>query len=330
VPWYFQGTQTEYALRAIPLGGFVGFPDDDPDSTIPDDDPNLMRNRPVMDRAIVISAGVIANLIFAYLIFVVEFAGLGIPVEHYEPGVVISEVMTVESPAAKGGIQANDLIVAVNGVSLGSGGTAMDTLQDEIKRHPNQSVSLIVERTNERLNLSVTPIPGKTDGIARIGVGLRLNGGALEDDNGRTVRRRANTISEVFQLSTAQFQSLVRMTVEGFISLATNFSEMSGQVAGPVRIVEQGAQFAKTDLAYLFPFTAIISINLAVINILPLPALDGGQLAFLVVEAMRGRPLPMRLQENVMQTGLFLILGLGIFLIVKDTTQLEVVQNLFQ
>ncbi|HEY9886808.1 MAG TPA: site-2 protease family protein, partial [Candidatus Obscuribacterales bacterium] len=100
--------------------------------------------------------------------------------------------------------------------------------------------------------------------------------------------------------------------------------------AGPVKIVEQGASFASKNAASLFPFTAIISINLAIINILPLPALDGGQLAFLLVEALRGKPLPERLQENVMQTGLVLLLGLGVFLIVRDTSQLEIFQDLLQ
>jgi len=80
----------------------------------------------------------------------------------------------------------------------------------------------------------------------------------------------------------------------------------------------------------LFFFAALISINLAFINILPLPALDGGQLAFLLIESVRGKPLPTRIQESVMQTGLVLILGLGILLLVKETTQLEWVQKLFQ
>jgi RIP metalloprotease RseP len=75
----YQGSQTEYAVRAFPLGGFVGFPDDDPDSDIPPNDPNLLRNRPILDRAIVISAGVIANLIFAYLVLVLQFGIVGIP-----------------------------------------------------------------------------------------------------------------------------------------------------------------------------------------------------------------------------------------------------------
>jgi RIP metalloprotease RseP len=74
----------------------------------------------------------------------------------------------------------------------------------------------------------------------------------------------------------------------------------------------------------------LISINLAIINILPLPALDGGQLAFLLIEGLRGKPLPTRIQDGVMQTGLMVLLGLGIFLIVRDTANLAWVQNLFQ
>jgi RIP metalloprotease RseP len=71
-------------------------------------------------------------------------------------------------------------------------------------------------------------------------------------------------------------------------------------------------------------------VNLAVLNILPLPALDGGQLAFLLVEGLRGKPLPTKVQENVMQTGIMLLLGLGIFLIIRDTTQLEFIQKLLE
>ena len=320
--WKYQGPQTEYALRAVPLGGFVGFPDDDPDSTIADDDPNLMKNRPVLDRAIVISAGVIANLIFAYLVFVVEFAGLGIPDQDIQPGVVVAEVMTVDSPAAQAGLENNDVVLSVNGLTLTSGDAAMNRLQSAIKDSPNQSVALKVQRGEQQLDLAVTPVPRASDSLPLIGVKLQ--------ENVVVIRQRANSVGQVLSLSAARFQTLVGATVDGFVSLATNFSEMSGQVAGPVRIVEQGAQFAKDDIAFLFPFTAIISINLAIINILPLPALDGGQLAFLMVEAFRGKPLPMRFQENVMQTGLFLILGLGVFLIVRDTTQLAVVQKFFQ
>ena len=119
-------------------------------------------------------------------------------------------------------------------------------------------------------------------------------------------------------------------TVQGFWSLITNFSSVADKVSGPVKIVEQGSKFAAANAWTLFPFTAIISINLAIINILPLPALDGGQLAFLLVEGLRGKPIPAKIQENVMQTGLVMLLGLGLFLMVRDTAQLEVFQRLFQ
>ncbi|NJO72043.1 MAG: RIP metalloprotease RseP, partial [Oscillatoriales cyanobacterium RM1_1_9] len=79
-----------------------------------------------------------------------------------------------------------------------------------------------------------------------------------------------------------------------------------------------------------FSLQLLISINLAFINILPLPALDGGQLAFLLIEAIRGKPLPSRVQESVMQTGLMLLLGLGIFLILRDTVNLPLVRSLLQ
>ncbi|HBE56615.1 MAG TPA: RIP metalloprotease RseP, partial [Cyanobacteria bacterium UBA11366] len=99
--WKYQGSQTEYAVRALPLGGFVGFPDEDPDSDIPLDDPNLLSNRPILDRAIVISAGVIANLVFAYFLLVIQSGIVGIPDFINKPGVLISEVAPQSSLVAQ-------------------------------------------------------------------------------------------------------------------------------------------------------------------------------------------------------------------------------------
>jgi membrane-associated protease RseP (regulator of RpoE activity) len=320
--WKFQGSQTEYALRAIPLGGFVGFPDDDPDSDIPPQDPNLLKNRPILDRAIVISAGVIANLLFAYLVFVVQFASVGVPQDFVpEPGVLVPQVLAENSPAAEAGLEAGDIILTANGTAFGNEENAVEDLVALIQDSPSSAIDLTVQRGDRTLDLTVIPQVG-ADGKPIIGVQLQRNG--------ELTFRRANTVLEVFSLAAQEFQGMLLRTVQGFASLITNFSEMAGQVAGPVRIVEQGAGLARSNVASLFPFTAIISINLAIINILPLPALDGGQLAFLLAEALRGKPLPERLQENVMQTGLVLLLGLGVFLIVRDTTQLSVFQDLLQ
>ncbi|NEQ24611.1 MAG: RIP metalloprotease RseP, partial [Microcoleus sp. SIO2G3] len=314
-----QGPQTEYAIRAIPLGGYVGFPDDDPESEIPLDDPDRLQNRPILDRAIVISAGVIANLVFAYLVFVVQFGAVGVPDGiNYQPGVLIPQVLSAESPAAQAGIKSGDVVLAIEGRDLGSSETALQTLTEAINTNPNHPLELTVQRGDRQIEVNVTPQLGdnNTDGKARIGVQLL--------PNGKVQYRRANGIGEVFTLAAKSFQDMFVRTVEGFGSLITNFSQMANQVSGPVGIVKQGADLANNDLLSLFPFTAIISINLAIINILPLPALDGGQLAFLLVEALRGgKPLPNRIQENVMQTGLVLLLGLGIFLIIRDTLTLS-------
>lgn len=319
--WKYQGAQTEYALRAIPLGGFVGFPDDDPDSDIPPKDPDLLKNRPILDRTIVISAGVVANLLFAYLVFVAQYATVGVPEDfNPEPGVLITQVLPDE-PAQAAGLRAGDVIVAANGESLGREEGAVQHLVDIIQDSPREPVNFVVQRGDREVSLAVVP---KIGGQEQPQIGVQLQ------RNGELEYRRAQTIFEVFTMAAREFQSMLVQTVQGFAMLITNFSEMAGQVAGPVKIVEQGAGLAESNLNSLFPFTAIISINLAIINILPLPALDGGQLVFLLVEALRGKPLPERIQENVMQTGLVLLLGLGVFLIVRDTSQLEIIQDWLQ
>lgn len=320
--WKYQGPETEYAIRAFPLGGFVGFPDDDPDSEIPPNDPDLLRNRPLIDRAIVISAGVIANLIFAYLVLVIQFGGFGVPAGvNYQPGVRVPQVISQESPAAQAGIRSGDIILAVEGQELGASEQAIPTLMKVIQENPNQPLQLKVQRQSDILFLKVRPQQSE-DGAGRIGVQL--------GPNGNVTYRRAKNLGEVFSLAGDRFQGIFVGTLQGFYQLITNFNETASQLAGPVKIVEQGAKVAQTDSVNLLLFAAIISINLAIINTLPLPALDGGQLAFLFIEGLRGKPLPTHIQDGVMQTGLMLLLGLGIFLIIRDTTQLEVIQKLFQ
>ena len=325
VLWKYQGTQTEYALRAFPLGGFVGFPDDDPESEIPPNDPNLLRNRPILDRAIVISAGVIANLVFAYLILLIQFGLVGIPTGFdFKPGVVVQQIISENSPAAQSGIQVGDIILSVEGKELGASQEASSVLTKEIQNSPNQPLKFTIQRKEQVLSLPITP-KLEQDGKGHIGVGL--------NPNGTIVRQRAKNVLEAFSTSAQEYQRITVLTVQGFGQLVSNFGETASQVAGPVKIVQVGATIAGKDLTALFQFAAIISINLAVINILPLPALDGGQLAFLIIEGLRGKPLPNEIQQNVMQTGLVLLLGLGIFLIVRDTANLLPsgwVQNLFQ
>jgi RIP metalloprotease RseP len=304
----------------------VGFPDDDPESLIPPHDPNLLKNRPLLDRAIVISAGVIANLVFAYLLLVIQLGIVG--VVDARPGIIITKVATeVSSVAAEAGIHAGDVVLAINGQRLPAGRTATTLFMDSIANSPKQPIQLQIQREEQSLAVSVTPRLSE-DGRAQIGVQLFPNVQQLP--NGQVARRRPHQLGEVFADASTEFQGIIVSMVQEFGKMIGNFRQTAGQVSGPVGIVAIGAEMASTDVMRLFDFAAVISINLAFINILPLPALDGGQLAFLLIEGLLGKPLPNKLQEGVMQTGLVLLLSLGIFLIVRDTANLQWVQKLFQ
>ncbi|ELS04689.1 RIP metalloprotease RseP [Xenococcus sp. PCC 7305] len=318
----YQGSETEYALRAFLLGGYVGFPDDDPDSDIPADDPNLLRNRPILDRAIVISAGVIANLIFAYFLLVGQSATIGFQQVNYFDGVSVPEIVQdSNSPAQQAGILPGDVILKVDNQELGASPSSLTLLQDLIQEAPNRRLELTIERDESIISLMVTP-QANSQGQGQIGVMLA--------PHGEVIRHRSSNIIEAFVAGATEYQRIAQLTVKGFWQLISNFQENANQVAGPVAIVAVGAKLASSDLSNLFQFGALISINLAVINILPLPALDGGQLAFLAIEGVFGKPLPSKVQDSIMQTGLVLLLGLGIFLIVRDTMNLTFFQELLQ
>ena len=320
--WKYQGPETEYALRSVPLGGYVGFPDDDPDADIDPRDPDLLKNRPILDRVIVISAGVIANLIFAYMLLVIQVGAVGVAEVEYQPGVLVPQVAAeASSAAAEAGIKAGDIVLKVNGQPLGVGEAARTSLMETIQTSPNQRLTFYIQRDDRTLDLEVTPRIN-AEGKTLIGVQLL--------PNGKLNRRAPTQIGEIFTAAASEFERITHFMAQTFSQLIGNFRETAGQVAGPVGIVAIGADMARSDITSLFQFAAVISVNLAFINILPLPALDGGQLAFLFIEGLRGKPLPHGLQEGVMQTGLVILLSLGMFLIVRDTANLEWVQRLFQ
>ncbi len=326
----YQGSQTEYAIRAFPLGGYVGFPDDDPDSDIPPDDPNLLRNRPILDRAIVISAGVIANLIFAYFLLVGQAFTVGIPVFNdqgfpefdYQPGVQITQVTSEgNSPAFQAGIEPGDVVVAIDGQELGASPQAVKSFIDEVQTSPEETLEFQILRGEEKITLAVTPRADENN-KGKIDIGLAPNGQPLKE--------HPQNFAEAFTLGAKHYEKVVSLIFQGLQELVGNFGETAKQVAGPVGIVAMGASIASSNAGSLFEFAALISINLAIINILPLPALDGGQLTLLLIEGLRGKPLPSKLQDGIMQTGFLLLMGLGVFLIVRDTVNLTNLQQLFQ
>ena len=308
----------QFALRAIPLGGFVSFPDDDEESTIAADDPDLLRNRPLPQRALVIAAGVLANLLLAWSVLMAQGLIVGIPAGFStSAGVLVSGVQAGQAAAAAG-LQPGDRILAVDGSDLGGGQSAVSQLVERVKAAPEQTLELKAERSGRNVRLRLTP--AEVGGIGRIGAQLQ--------PSGSETFRKARGLGEVLHQANRDFSNLPRRTAEGFFTLATHFGETAGQVSGPVKIVEMGASLAKQGGSSLFLYTALISINLAVLNALPLPLLDGGQFLLLLLEGLRGKPLPEKFQMAFMQSGFVFLVGLSLVLIVKDTSQLAAVQQL--
>ena len=305
-----------YALRLIPLGGFVAFPEDEPDNGIDPRDPDLLKNRPLSQRALVIAAGVIANVILAWVVLVGQGLVVGILWLqcHWRCAGHRRSARASRSTSGPGARRHPD---QPQWPAPRWRQHAVQTLVDAVKAPPAKSCRW---KSNARRTLSVPMIPADLGGSGRIGAQLQPAG--VEN-----FRRPANPL-EVISHANHDFVAIWTRTIDGFVTLVTHFGETAGQVSGPVKIVEMGASLAKQGGSSLFLYTALISINLAVLNSLPLPMLDGGQFALLLLEGLRRKPLPEKFQMAFMQSGFVLLVGLSVVLIVKDTSQLAAVQQL--
>ncbi|KAE8666030.1 Membrane metalloprotease ARASP [Hibiscus syriacus] len=316
----FNANDVEFSLRAVPLGGFVGFPDNDPDSDIPEDDENLLKNRPILDRVIVISAGVVANIVFAYAIIFTQVLSVGLPMQEPFSGVLVPDVRPF-SAASRDGLLPGDVILAVNGIELQkTGPSVVSQVVDIIKKNPKRNVFLKVERAKQDFEIGVVP-DENFDGSGKIGVQL--------SPNIKITKLRPNNIFEAFNYTGKEFWGLTYNVLDSLKQTFMNFSQSASKVSGPVAIIAVGAEVARSTVDGLYEFAALLNLNLAVINLLPLPALDGGSLALVLLEAARGgRKLPLELEQRIMSSGIMLVLLLGLFLIVRDTLNLEFIKDL--
>ncbi len=304
-----------YSLRAFPLGGFVSFPDEEINNIDPKD-PNLLKNRPVIQRVIVISAGVFANLILAYAILIVNVTTIGIPFDP-EPGILVLATQP-EKAASIAGLQAGDKILKIESSTLGVGDQAVSALVKKIQNSSENPISITINRDGVLKDLTL--VPKNIDGKGTIGAQLQPN---IKKETKKT-----KNIIELFNYTNNEFSSLLVKTIQGYKGLITNFSSTAQQLSGPVKIVEIGAQLSQQGGTGILLFAALISINLAVLNSLPLPLLDGGQLVFTLIEGFRGKPVPVKVQMVVTQSSFFLLVGLSVLLIIRDTSQLLIVQRL--
>ncbi|XP_020867248.1 probable membrane metalloprotease ARASP2, chloroplastic [Arabidopsis lyrata subsp. lyrata] len=312
--------ETGHFLAASLQGGFVGFPDNDPDSGIPLDDKNLLKNRPILDRVIVVSAGIVANVIFAYAIIFTQVVSVGLPVQESFPGVLVPDVKSF-SAASRDGLLPGDVILAVDGTELSnSGSDSVSKVVDVVKRNPEHNVLLRIERGKENFEIRITP-DKSFDGTGKVGVQL--------SPNVRFSKVRPKNIPETLSFAGREFFGLSYNVLDSLKQTFLNFSQTASKVAGPVAIIAVGAEVARSNADGLYQFAALLNLNLAVINLLPLPALDGGTLALILLEAVRdGRKLPLEVEQGIMSSGIMLVLFLGLFLIVKDTLNLDFIKEM--
>lgn len=312
---------TRWKVSAIPLGGYVKFFGDESEASTPSSDAlNTMteeerkvsfHHKKVGARAAIVAAGPIANFILAIVIFAALFAFLGKPSQTARV-----DIVQEKSAAAAAGFKSGDVVTAINGTAIDS----FSDMQRIVSVNPGTSLAFTVKRDGAVLNLKGTPelreMKDAFGNAHRIGVlGITRATGP-----GDTVTQPVNPATAVW-LGVKETWFVVDRTV-AYIGGVFTGRESADQVGGPIRIAQISGQVATVGLSALIYLTAVLSVSIGLLNLFPVPLLDGGHLLFYAVEAIRGRPLSERSQELGFRVGLALVLMLMIFATYNDILHL--------
>jgi regulator of sigma E protease len=296
---------TEYVVSGIPLGGYVKMVGEDPEAAETADPRISFSHQNVWKRVAIVCAGPVFNLIFAFLAFTAVFAVYGerVPSERAEVGGIASGM-----PAAAAGLQAGDVVTAVDGRPIAS----WDELSSAIRGSGGHAVVLDVTHDGAARSLTVTPelqqdknIFGEVIGDAYV-IGIER---AVD-------QRHVGPIAAVGS-GAAQTAFWIKTLVMSVIKILQGRIPAK-DIGGPLLIAQAAGQQAQIGLESLISFMAVISINLGVLNLLPIPILDGGHLLFFLVEAVMRRPLDMRHREIAQQVGLVILIALMAFAFYND------------
>lgn len=304
--------RTFYAVNWVPLGGYVRIKGELGDHA-GDKDSFAAKSR--LQKALILAAGVGMNLVLAWFLLSVGYiVGLPQVVDETPAYSQLSEVrvrvgsVLAGSPAAKGGLLVGDAIMAVDGQTVND----IEFLRKYTADHDGRTLALVLERDGKPVATSVTPIQLAETGRPGIGVALM----------------RTALVSYPFYLAPIQavgatwsFAREIVVTFAGFLRDLFVRHEVTAEFSGPVGIAVITSEVAKLGFRYLIQFTALLSVNLAIINILPFPALDGGRLFFLAIEAIRGRALDRRFEAVAHNIGFALLILLIMFVTYKDVTR---------
>jgi regulator of sigma E protease len=292
----------------VPLGGYVKmFGDSDASSVLPatgggdmSDEERAVSffHKRLGQRAAIVSGGPLANFVFAVVVLAVLFATHGQPFTPADIGQV-----QAGSAADKGGIKVGDTIVSIDGHAI----QRFEDVQQIVRLYPGEPMVVVVRRNGELVTLNVTPT--RTETTDRFGNRNAIGFLGIGRSGVEYVRRNpasavVQAFDETWNLSTGTLQAIWQIVVG---------TRATDELGGPLRIAQMSGEVVQGGIVPLLWFMAVLSINLGLINLFPVPVLDGGHLLFYAAEAIRGKPLGHKAQEYGFRIGLALVLTLMVF-----------------
>jgi regulator of sigma E protease len=312
-------TSTIYSINLIPLGGFVrilGENNDQPDN------PNSFTRKPFLPRLVTLLAGVVMNVVLAYVLVVIALSA-GVPTivdeahsvprgaSLSEPKVTILDVRS-DGPASKAGLSTGDELVQLNGQAV----TDATQAREYIIAHKGEMLEFVVRRGSETPTLAVQSNGNPPEGQGPTGIAL----GAV----GKLKYPWYKAVVVGFRDTAAQLVLVVKglgTLVSGGVSL--------DDVGGPYKIAQLTGQASRLGFVYLLQFTSFLSLNLAVLNALPIPALDGGRVLFLIIETLRRKRNNPAIEQAVNAIGFLLLLLLMVLVTINDFNGFGAIARLF-
>ncbi len=317
--------KTEYSLNWIPLGGFVkirGVAGDDPNADSKDQkqQENSFQSKGFLAKFSILSAGIGMNIVLAAVLFMIVFtAGFPADTSTVQNGAIVTNAeITIsgvipDTPAYTNGVQPGDVILSYNDQTFES----ITQIQSFSEQHVDTVMPLKLDRGGEIITIEIEPvhIHYNDKDFTGIGVGLQEIG---------TVRYPwYQSIWLGIKMTVAVIVEII-ITLGDIIASVFRQGTVGDAVAGPVGIAVLTGQVARLGIIHLIQFTALLSINLAIFNLLPIPALDGGRLIFVIVEKIRRKPVNQKIEAVVHNIGFLLLLLLVVIITFKDLSNYNV------
>lgn len=315
---------TRWKLSALPLGGYVQFKGDMNPASIPTpgDRPakalrdGSFQHAPLWQRALIVAAGPVTNILVTLAILAAFFMIVGKPVAEAPERQLTIAGFSENSSAERAGLRAGDRIVAIDGKPMGD----FRDLQQAVMLYPGKRLQVTYERDGERRDIPVTAASveekDRFGNVSRIGlIGVRPAGADF-------AFQRQGPISSLGMAAVTSWD-ITRMMVTGLKQIVVGDRSVK-ELGGPIKIAKfSGEQLSMGPLAFAY-FVALISLNLAFINLLPIPGLDGGHLAFYAAEGIRRKPVGPRGLKVAYRTGMALVLMLMLFVTINDLASLPI------